>query len=198
MPPADIEAEAVAAKSKLDNLGTVKNHAFVVNNPERMDKLRERYEVEASVATVHARKDKHKEADTTKLSNLMRSKLRRGLDLYTSGNHGCTFTMTMMHAIMHFAFGAPCNKQGSRADWLAELNALAAKDTSNLIEKLAGSVIPESVEEATPVADTEEAIAVADLAPLQGGECDIAGEIMSADADVDAAVEENVTEDIVH
>ena len=106
-----------ATKSKLDNLGTVKNHAFMCNNPDIMDKLRESYTLEASVAEILTRKEKYKEADTTKLSNMMQSKLRRGLILYMSGNHGRTLTMIMIHLILHFPFGAPCKtKQGAWAD----------------------------------------------------------------------------------
>lgn len=56
-----------AAKFELDNLGTVNNHAFVVNNPKRRDITIERYKVEASVAKMLDHKDQIKEADHASL-----------------------------------------------------------------------------------------------------------------------------------
>ena len=47
-----------AAKVRLDNLGYVQSHSCFVNQPERLDRLRSRLELQKSLGSVHTAQKK--------------------------------------------------------------------------------------------------------------------------------------------
>ena len=113
-----------AAKVRLDNLGYVQSHSCFVNQPERLDRLRSRLELQKSLGSVHtAQKKTAADARKAEDDNL-RKLLPSAVQMFKAQHHGKKFTKNHIKAILVLIFENTLPKRGPlsyRDKWLESL-----------------------------------------------------------------------------
>ena len=76
-----------AARAKLDNLGSIRSHSEIVNDPKRIQRMIERLQVHAMEGDVQLAQKKEKESLAAKEVEGLRPILKNAIELYLSGGH---------------------------------------------------------------------------------------------------------------
>ena len=148
-----------AARAKLDNLGAIKSHSEIVNDPKRIQRMIERLQVHEMEGDVQLALKKEKERLAAKEVESLRPVLKDAIKLYVSGNHGRRLEKKMIKAILHFAFGeTPHRSNAKKEEMLDQLKLLEQKDTENRTQQSLGkpSVCDSSVSESVNQDSNEE------------------------------------------
>ena len=124
-----------AARSKLDNVGAIKSHSAIVNDPVRIERIKEKYEAIASVGDIQLRQHQVKIAIKEKEREDLRPLLVSAIKLYRGGDHGRLLTKPKIRSILYFAFGiSPDKKGGKKEEWLQQLKNVDTSDTLNRVD----------------------------------------------------------------
>ena len=130
-----------AARAKLDNLGAIKSHSEIVNDPKRIQRMIERLQVHEMEGDVQLAQKKEKERLATKEVERLSPVLEGAIELYVNGDHGRRLEKKMIKAILHFAFGAtPRRSNAKKEEMLDQLKMLDREETENKIQQALGKV----------------------------------------------------------
>ena len=125
-----------AARSRLNNLGAINHHACIANDPGRMERMRSRTELAASIGDLQRIQRRLVEEKAAKELENLRPLFPKAVRMYRSGERGNKFTKDMIRAILLFAFKeAPAKKSGRKEEWIRQLNDLDKGDMNGCIDQ---------------------------------------------------------------
>ena len=142
-----------AARAKLDNIGAIKSHSCIVNNPKRLKRTIEKLNLIASIGDAQIAQKREKEKLAAEEVDDLRPFLKKAVDIYTSGIHDRRLEKKFIKAILLFAFEMTPVKRNDKKDvWLDQLKTLDRDDTNNRITAALAAAI---VDESAPYGDEE-------------------------------------------
>jgi len=124
-----------ASRRKLDNLGLIKSHSQFINNPERLEKMKARLELQQSIG--HVAELAEKEAATKKKASLskLEDKVPSAIDLYLKGDvKKRAFTKDSIMSLLSFVFKVEFDSGKKKGELLEVLNAQHAERPNELEE----------------------------------------------------------------
>lgn len=141
-----------AAQLRLDNLGQVKAHSQFINDPERLDRLEQKYEMAKSIGMLEEEGKRaaaeKRDAELAKLIDLLPDALR----MFAAGNIGRSFTKAHIRSILIFVFKSSPAKSAEgllKEKLLVELNTekvskpqLLSDATSKYVSQEGASQMP--------------------------------------------------------
>ena len=113
-----------AARAKLDNLGAIKAHSCIVNNPTWIKRMQERLQVHEMEGDVQLAQQKERERRAAKEVDSLRPELKEAVN----GNHGRRLEKKLIRAILLVVFKeTPHRSNAKKEEMLNQLKLLDQK-----------------------------------------------------------------------
>ena len=125
-----------AARAKLDNLGSIKAHSCIVNDPTRIKRMQERLQVHEMEGDIQLAQQRERERRAAKEVDSLRPVLKEAIELYVNGNHGRRLEKKLIRAILLLVFEeTPHRSNAKKEEMLNQLKLLDRNDTEHKIQK---------------------------------------------------------------
>jgi hypothetical protein len=124
-----------AAQAKLDNLGQVKSHSTFVNDPMRLERIKQKAELGLSMGRVTQRQEQILRGKVAKERAQLVRFLIDGINMFKNNKTGRALTKNHIKAVLLFAFDTVAAKEAKKTELIEQLVALNEADDENRIER---------------------------------------------------------------